>query len=166
MKKIMNNILLPLVLISAGTISCMERTQTNVTADVVFSQIEDGPLKDKMLNPTRGWFFKTNDEKAAEYILDVLLKSGSEEGNKPMTSCSGYWGGWFEMMGLAANNARMKAAIRQLLGQEPDEVKWQEYDKISKAQSKIVTIFKENKQRLAEEICQKEKAATTGRGHF
>lgn len=113
-----------------------------MTVDVILDQIEDGPLKDKIQQPHKMWFFKTDEEKSAEYIMDILRRSGSEEIDQPLTTFNGYWGEIFEMIGLASNRRMMKNAISQLLINQPDEIKEQEFDKISIAQQKIRKLWR------------------------
>ena len=112
-----------------------------MSLDVILSQIEDGPLKSKIQNPQRGWFFMTNEEKSAEYILDVLQRSGSDEVKQPMTTIKGYWGNVFELIGLTANRKMMMDAINQLLVNQPEEIRRQEFNKISVAQHKIKQLW-------------------------
>jgi hypothetical protein len=109
--------------------------------DVILDQIEEGPLKSKIQNPHRGWVFRTNEEKSAEYILDILQRSGSDEVNQPMTTIRGYWGGVFETIGLLLNKKKMMDAIDQLLVNQPDKIKQQEFDKISTAYRKIKDLW-------------------------
>ena len=109
--------------------------------EFIVSQIEDGPLKSKIQNPQRGWFFKTDEEKSARIHIGYIARSGSDEGNQPMTKQKGYWGDVFELIGLATNKKMMMDAINQLLVDQSDEIRHQEFDKISRAQHKIKNLW-------------------------
>jgi hypothetical protein len=124
--------------------------------------LEDGPLKDGCENCETGCLFKTDKEKARDYIVDYLRKHDTPESDKPMTTASGYWGDVFEMMGMAANLTAMKDKVRTLLSDVPDDVKWKELDKISNAGEAINKVRKEKeseKKLLAH-------TKTSGRGTF
>jgi len=120
------------------------QVQADMSKEVILSQIEDGPLKSKILTPNRVGV-KTDQEKSAEYILDVLLRSGSDEYDQKMTNIRGYWGDVFEMVGLATNKKKMTDVIDHLLVSESSEVKQREFNKISIAQQKIVKLWRNKK---------------------
>lgn len=109
--------------------------------NVIMDQIEDGPLKNNIQHPQKGWFFKTNEQTSAEYILDILHRSGTNEVDEPIRTVGGYWGNVIEMMTLIANRNKMKNAVDQLLVNQPDNIKSQEFDKISHAQQKIKQMY-------------------------
>lgn len=111
--------------------------------NTIISQIENGPLKDVIQNHPKGWFFKTDVEKSVEYILDVLQRTHSVDVDKPMTTLRGYWGEITEILGLVENNRRMNEAIANILPDKSEEIKQQEFKKISVTYEKIKNMWKE-----------------------
>lgn len=107
----------------------------------ILEHIKDGPLKLKLQHYRRGLIFRTPEEKSAKYIIEILRRSGTDEGQRPMSDDDGYWGGVIELLRLAANKERMVDAISILLIDQTDEIKNSELKNLCEAQSKIKHLW-------------------------
>lgn len=111
-----------------------------LTKDDILALIEEGPIKAKIQNPSRGWFFESEEEKASAYILDVLRRAGTEERCRPITTMRGYWGDWIETSVMLGNHQRMQGAVDCLLSDGTPENKKAGFAAISSAYDKISEI--------------------------
>jgi hypothetical protein len=102
-----------------------------------------------------GLFFKNKTHKACDYV-EEYFRAIAEDEVKYINS-NGPLGWGLEILTLAGNQGRMKNAIRTILENETDDVKYEEFDKVIEAKSEIEKDRKEREEKEKQaEVARKE----------
>lgn len=91
-------------------------------------------IREKNLTLGRGfWIFKSSARKGCDYIEGVLRDMAEKEPVSARRGHTGYIGGVLEILTLAANQQKMKDAIKAVLPTADDETLKREFTYISDA---------------------------------
>lgn len=132
--------------------------------------LKDGPLKEACLTAKTCCLWATTEEEARDCILRTLMLNDTSITTKVShpEGINSAVGDWLLAKAISRDD-EIKNAIRTLLADTPDEIKWQEFDEVKEA---VASVRKKRHERdldiheKATSQAEADEAAAKGRGKF